>query len=324
MTLEQIRSLVSDDFTAVDQLIIEQARITDVPLIDEIGRHITQNRGKRLRPLMLLLAGKLTGGVFHKQITMAAVIEFIHIATLLHDDVVDESAMRRGQQTANHIWGNQASVLVGDFLYSRAFQMMVQVGSMRVMDIMSETTNVIASGEVLQLVANNQQEALTESAYFKIIERKTAQLFSAATEIGGLLNDIAKEQAKQLQLFGFYIGRAFQITDDLLDYIGDAKKIGKSVGDDLRNGKVTLPLLYLQANGNDVEQAMIKDCCDNPSDENVQHMIEILTSSKAIPYSQSVAEQDITKAKHALSQLPQNDINEALCALCDFVIVRDF
>ncbi|HIQ40413.1 MAG TPA: octaprenyl diphosphate synthase, partial [Sulfurivirga caldicuralii] len=246
MTLEEIRSLIRDDLAATDQLILDRLA-SDVVLINQIGHYIISSGGKRLRPLLVLLSARACGytGAHHR--TMAAVIEFIHTSTLLHDDVVDESDTRRGRDTANAVWGNAASVLVGDFLYSRSFEMMVEPGLMRIMEVMSEATNVIAAGEVMQLL-NIGNADIDEADYLEVIYRKTAKLFEAAARMGAVLTQQPELEAP-LAAYGRHLGAAFQLVDDALDYMGDPQTLGKNVGDDLAEGKPTLPLIYILKHG---------------------------------------------------------------------------
>ena len=258
MDIDQIRALSNDDMQAVNQLIRQQVD-SDVALINQLGFYIVNSGGKRLRPLLTVLSARAMGIDNNDHHTLAAIVEFIHTATLLHDDVVDESTMRRGRETANAIFGNQASVLVGDFLYTRSFQMMVSLKRMRVMEILSEATNQIAEGEVLQLM-NCNDPSTTEARYFDVIYGKTARLFEAATQLAAVLTDQNEHIEHAMQEYGKHLGTAFQLADDILDYMADSEEMGKNAGDDLAEGKPTLPLLYAMWHAkNDDDKALIQE-----------------------------------------------------------------
>ncbi|MFW5439052.1 MAG: polyprenyl synthetase family protein, partial [Methylophilaceae bacterium] len=297
MTLNQIQSHISEDMQAVDTVIRDSLR-SEVSLINTIGDHITSSAGKRLRPALVLFSSGLFGPIGEQQHQLAAIIEFIHTATLLHDDVVDESQLRRGKSTANHVFGNAASVLVGDFLYSRAFQMMVSLQNMRVMEITSEATNTIAEGEVLQLM-NLHNANITEDEYLKVIHFKTAKLFEAAARLGAVINkDASIEDEKALALYGKHLGTAFQLVDDVLDLNGDAEKIGKNLGDDLSEGKPTLPLLYAIQQGSDVQATVIREAIEHGGLEDMSAVLAAVSATNASEYVLNLARQE---SKYACS-----------------------
>jgi octaprenyl-diphosphate synthase len=322
MDIQTIRAPVEDDFQAVNALILKSLR-SDVALINEIGRHIVNSGGKRLRPVLLLLVSRALGYQGSDQLTLAAVIEFIHTATLLHDDVVDESAARRGLDTANEVWGNAASVLVGDFLYSRAFQMMVNTGSMRVMEILSDTTNVIAEGEVLQLLSCHDPET-SEARYFEVICRKTAKLFEAAAWLGAVLAKADDVAEKAVKGYGMQMGIAFQLVDDALDYSADADSLGKNIGDDLAEGKPTLPLIYAYRQGTPEQQTLIRQAIEQGGLEDLSAIRQAIESTGSIEYTMRAAQQAAEKAKNLLEVLPDSPSKVALQALADFSVARHY
>lgn len=257
MDIDAIRNLAADDMAAVNRLIQERLS-SEVVLIDQMGHYIVNSGGKRLRPLLVLLAARAAGYHGDHHIKLAAVVEFIHTATLLHDDVVDESTLRRGQDTANSIWGNEAAVLVGDFLYTRAFEMMVEVALLPIMQVMARTTNTIAEGEVMQLL-NCHDPDVSEARYRDVIYRKTASLFEAACCLGGTIAGLPQAQTDHLAAYGLHLGTAYQLVDDALDYAGKAEEIGKNIGDDLAEGKPTMPLIYAMAHGSAEERQVIRE-----------------------------------------------------------------
>ncbi len=320
MKFEDIQQLIQDDVTKTDEVLVEHLS-SDVALINQMSSYIVNAGGKRLRPLLLLLCARATDyqGTHHH--LMAAVIELIHTATLLHDDIVDESELRRGKDTANEVWGNAASVLVGDFLYSRAFEMMIKPESMRIMTILSKATNEIAQGEVLQLL-NCQNAALTEAEYYQVIERKTAVLFQAATQIGGILSEVDNAQEKALKDYGLYLGNAFQIIDDVLDYQSDAATMGKEVGDDLSEGKTTLPMIYALANTSGADKQLLEDAINNADNSKIQQVIAILQSVKAFEYTREQAQKSANLAKQSLSIIKDSEYKDALIALCNLSLQR--
>jgi octaprenyl-diphosphate synthase len=319
---DSIKRLTVDEAKAVDSLIINQLS-SDVLLINQMGHYIVNNGGKRLRPMLLLLAAKALGQINHNHLVLAAVIEFIHTATLLHDDVVDESDLRRGQQSANAVWGNAASVLVGDYLYSSAFEMMVRTNIMRVMEILSKTTTAIAEGEVLQLLNCNNPET-TEEKYLEVISRKTAILFSAATRLAAVVSNADAEVEKKLSQYGQHLGIAFQLIDDALDYKATKEELGKNLGDDLAEGKPTLPLIYAIKNSNQTDANVVINAIKNGNRDAFNDVYAIVKSSKAIEYTEQRANEEAQKAMSALAVLPDNEYKQALLALASFSVQRSY
>ncbi|HHR6052965.1 TPA: octaprenyl diphosphate synthase [Providencia alcalifaciens] len=321
MNLESIVELTAEDMSAVNKAILSQLN-SDVALINQLGYYIVSGGGKRIRPMIAILAGRSLGYSEHKHIQVAALIEFIHTATLLHDDVVDESDMRRGKQTANAVFGNAASVLVGDFIYTRSFQMMTDLDSMRVLKLMSEATNVIAEGEVLQLMNCNDPD-ITEESYMQVIYSKTARLFEAASHASAILANATPEQEKALQDYGRYIGTAFQLVDDLLDYDADNTQLGKNTGDDLDEGKPTLPLLHAMQHGNEEESALIRQAIEQG---NGRHLLETVLSTMkrcgSLEYTYQRAQEEAQKAIDALNALEDSVYKEALIGLAHVAIQR--
>jgi octaprenyl-diphosphate synthase len=322
LDIEDIRQLVRTETRAVDRLILERLR-SDVALINELGRYIINSGGKRLRPLLVLLAARACGYQGHNHIELAAVIEFIHTATLLHDDVVDASDLRRGNQTANAIWGNEAAVLVGDFLYSRSFEMMVSVGSMRVMEILSHTTNIIAEGEVLQLL-NCHDPDTTEDRYRDVIRYKTAKLFEASAQLGAVLGKQPAHIEESMARFGMHLGTAFQLIDDALDYGSSGTDIGKNIGDDLAEGKPTLPLLHAMRNGTPEQVAVIRAAIENGGLEQIDTVLQAIESTQAIAYTAQSAQKEADLAIEALAELPAGPYKEALYGLAEFSVNRSY
>jgi len=322
LDIQDIRALVRSESLAVDKLILERLS-SDVALIDELGRYIINSGGKRLRPLLVLLAARACGYRGHDHIELAAVIEFIHTATLLHDDVVDASDLRRGNQTANAIWGNEAAVLVGDFLYSRSFEMMVSVGSMRVMEILSTTTNTIAEGEVLQLL-NCHDPDTTEALYRDVIRYKTAKLFEASSQLGAVLGKQPETIEQAMGRYGMHLGTAFQLIDDALDYGSTSEDIGKNIGDDLAEGKPTLPLIYAMRVGTPAQVKAIREAIENSGLENIDKVQEAIESTHAIAYTAQSAQQEADLAIEALAELPAGPYKEALYGLVDFSVNRNY
>lgn len=321
MTLDQIRALVADDFDATNQIILDRLQ-SDVVLVNQVGHYIVAAGGKRLRPMLLLLAAKSLNyqGNFHSN--LAAVIELIHTATLLHDDVVDESDLRRGRQTANAMFGNQASVLVGDYLYSRSFQMMVEVGEMRVMEVLSQTTNEVAAGEVLQLMNVNDPD-VDEASYYQVIERKTAILFAAATQLAAILAGANNEIENGLREYGLQLGNAFQLIDDALDYAADTQELGKNVGDDLAEGKPTLPLIYAMQHASESDAQMIRQAIEQGGLDNMEAIMQVIEQTGAIEYTYQSAEKAVAKAIAALEPLPDNEYKEALIDIARLSLKRN-
>ncbi len=315
-----IQSLVADDMQSVDRYIRDSLR-SDVILINQVSEYIIHSGGKRMRPVLHLIAANACGYDGDDHIKLAATLEFIHTATLLHDDVVDESDQRRGQDTANAVWGNAASVLVGDFLYSRSFQMMVDVGSMSVMDILSETTNTIAEGEVMQLMNLGNPDA-DEHSYMEIIRCKTAKLFEASTRLGAVLAGLDKPTEMALGDYGRHLGLAFQLTDDLLDYTGDADELGKNLGDDLAEGKPTLPLIYTLKHGTAEQKKMIQSVIINGDRANLVEVVSAIRQSRALDYTRQRALEASTTAIESLELLPDSDSRRALVSLARFAVDR--
>ncbi len=315
-----IHAPVAEDFAAVDRTILDQLG-SRVPLVESIGHYIIESGGKRLRPLLVLLAARALGYAGKHHITLATLIEFMHTSTLLHDDVVDESSMRRGKQTANDHWGNAPSVLVGDFLYSRSFQMMVEVGSMRVMEILSAATCTIAEGEVLQLT-NIGNPNVDEAAYFETIQGKTAMLFEAASHSGAVLADASPEQEEALKLYGRYLGLAFQLIDDLLDYQGDADTMGKNVGDDLAEGKPTLPLIEAMNRGTDEQAQLIRKTIRKGGLDRLDDVLAIVSDTGALDYTRRRAEEMADKALAQLNVLPESRYRDTMADLARLAVNR--
>ncbi len=322
MDIDQIRALSNDDMQAVNQLIQQQVD-SDVALINQLGFYIVNSGGKRLRPLLTVLSARAMGIGNNDHHTLAAIVEFIHTATLLHDDVVDESTMRRGRETANAIFGNQASVLVGDFLYTRSFQMMVSLKRMRVMEILSEATNQIAEGEVLQLM-NCNDASTTEARYFDVIYGKTARLFEAATQLAAVLTDQDEHIEHAMQEYGKHLGTAFQLADDILDYMADSEEMGKNAGDDLAEGKPTLPLLYAMWHAkNDNDKALIQEAIEQSN--GLPHLIRIqgiMEETGALDYTRECATKEVQMAIDSLNAIEDSEYKEALIALAHISIER--
>lgn len=323
MLVKDIYSVVEKDFDQVNQLIIDQLR-SDVPMVEKIGHHIIESGGKRMRPLLVLLAAKALNpneNADAQHPLLAGIIEFLHTATLLHDDVVDTSDMRRGKATANAKFGNAPSVLVGDFLYSRAFQMMVNLGSMRVMDILSNATCVIAEGEVMQLM-NVKNPNLTEAKYMDVIQGKTAMLFEASSHSGAVLAQANPEQEAALKLYGHHLGMAFQLVDDVLDYVGNAEELGKNVGDDLAEGKTTLPLIFAMEHASEEQSNFIKQAIRKGSTENLAEIVTIVQKCGAIDYTNEKAREHVQQAQAAIKCLDHSPAKDALNALAELAISR--
>jgi len=326
MNIEDVFQLIKGDMDRVNKL-IQNSLYSEVALINQISQYIINSGGKRLRPVLVLLsANAFSYSSSHKgekDITLAAVIEFIHTATLLHDDVVDESELRRGKDTANELWGNAASVLVGDFLYSRAFEMMVGVGSMKVMEILSHSTNIIAEGEVLQLL-NCNDASTTEARYLEVIHFKTAKLFESASQLGAVVaeQDEATEQA--MAKFGMHLGTAFQLIDDVLDYSAASDDIGKNVGDDLAEGKPTLPLIYAMQHGTTEQAAMIKEAIEQGGLDQIEAITQAIHSTGALDYTKEVAKKEAELAIAQLENIPDSEYKQALITLANFSVERSY
>ncbi|ABI56187.1 polyprenyl synthetase family protein [Alkalilimnicola ehrlichii MLHE-1] len=322
MDIDAIRNLAADDMAAVNRLIQERLS-SEVVLIDQMGHYIVNSGGKRLRPLLVLLAARAAGYRGEHHIKLAAVVEFIHTATLLHDDVVDESTLRRGQDTANSIWGNEAAVLVGDFLYTRAFEMMVEVGLLPIMQVMARTTNTIAEGEVMQLL-NCHDPDVSEARYRDVIYRKTASLFEAACCLGGTIAGLPQAQTDHLAAYGLHLGTAYQLVDDALDYAGKAEEIGKNIGDDLAEGKPTMPLIYAMARGSAEERQVIREAISEGGISRIAAVQQAIENTGAIPYTQRLARDEAEEAVNRLAHLPDSEWKQALEALARFSVARTF
>ena len=322
MSVEEVYQLIEADKQAVDN-VIRQRLHSDVVLVNQLGHYIINSGGKRLRPIIVLLSARAFNYQGYHHIPLAAVVEFIHTATLLHDDVVDSSEMRRGQDTANAIWGNEASVLVGDFLYSRAFQMMVEVGSMPVMEVLANATNVIAEGEVMQLM-NCHEPNTTEETYLEVIRFKTAKLFEASSKLGAIISGRSAEEIDAMARYGMHLGTAFQLVDDMLDYSDSSEQIGKNIGDDLAEGKPTLPLIYVMRNGNSEQVRIVREAIENGGRENIDEVINAVRDTGAINYTAEAAKKEAEKAISFLEMLPDSKYKDALTVLAEFSVDRDY
>ena len=319
-TFDSVVALTRDDMQAVDRLISESLK-SDVALVSQVSEYIVMSGGKRLRPVIVLLASRALGYEGEQHIRAAAIVEFIHTATLLHDDVVDSSARRRGQDSANTVFGNQASVLVGDFLYSRAFQMMVDIGSMKVMQILADATNTIAAGEVMQLM-NVHDADVTEEAYRQVIYRKTARLFEAGAQIAAVFAKRTPADEPAMITYGQNLGTAFQLVDDALDYDASPKELGKNLGDDLAEGKTTLPLIYVMKNGSDAERKLIRAAIESAGIDQLDAVQAIVESTGALRYTLTCAQNAADVAIDAISGLPESAYKQALVAIAEFSVSR--
>lgn len=321
MPLESIRGCIESDMRAVDA-VIRQRLHSEVVLIRQVSEYIINSGGKRLRPALVLLSAGAFGyhGTHHHE--LAAVVEFIHTATLLHDDVVDESSLRRGKATANAMFGNAASVLVGDFLYSRAFQMMVGVNSLRVMEVLADATNTIAEGEVLQLL-NCHDPDIDEGRYLQVIHYKTAKLFEAASRLGAILGNTSRHDEDALAEYGMRLGTAFQLIDDVLDYSGDHQDTGKNVGDDLAEGKPTLPLIYAIKNGNAEQAGIVRHAIEQGGLDELGPVLQAIRDTGALEYTRAQAQREALAACSAISHLPDSKFKDSLLQLADFAVVRN-
>lgn len=320
MTVNRLRALVQDDFTAVNQLIIHKIQ-SQVGLIDDLSHHIIESGGKRLRPLLVLLASHACGYKGDQHIGLAAMIEFFHTATLLHDDVVDDSTLRRGRQTANSIWGSKASILVGDYLITQSLQLMVEAGNFEILKLIAQMSNEITCGEVKQL-ANRHNPALTFHEYFEVIRAKTALLFASAACIGGILSDSSTEIRNGVYAYGLHLGNAFQLIDDALDYCSDAKTLGKNIGDDLADGKTTLPLIHALRHGTTTQREQIHISLTKGSLDFLPEILQAIEDTQAIEYTKKIAAEEIDKAITALNPLPDSIYKTALNDLALFAIER--
>jgi len=320
--IQSIYCLIEDDMSAVDSMI--QSRLqSDVVLINQLGHYIINSGGKRLRPALAILCSRACGYEGNEHINLATIIEFIHTATLLHDDVVDNSDMRRGRETANNLWGNEASVLVGDFLYTRSFEMMVEMESMRLMKILSHTTNVIAEGEVLQLLNCNDADT-SEESYLEVIHHKTAKLFEAAGLLGAVISKASPEVEQAMSDYAMHLGSAFQLVDDLLDYSESSETIGKNIGDDLAEGKPTLPLIYAMKHGSEAQASVIRTAIEEGQRDKIDEIISIIKQTGAIDYTAQAAQNEVQRAISVLSVLDDSPYKDALIGLANFSVSRSF
>ncbi|MCC5792333.1 MAG: polyprenyl synthetase family protein [Legionellaceae bacterium] len=322
MSLERIRALVSEDFTAVNQLIINNIQ-SQIDLIDDLSSHIIKSGGKRLRPLLVLLSSHACNYKGDRHIDLAAMVELFHTATLLHDDVVDESTLRRGQETANEIWGSKASILVGDFLLTQSVQLMVNVGNFAVLQLMAKTSHLISCGEVKQLV-NRHNPSLSLEDYFEVIRSKTALLFATATGIGAIIAETDEATRQAMYDYGLHLGNAFQLIDDALDYCADPQTLGKNLGDDLADGKATLPLIHAYKTGTPLHRELIEESLQQGTVRNLNLIQEAISATDAIHYTREYARQEIDIALNALAILPDSLYKEALTQLAWFAVERDF
>jgi len=322
MSFESVKALVEDDLRQVDRVIRNQLA-SDVALVNQIAEYIIGGGGKRLRPLVVLVAARACGCEAPRHAEAAAIIEFIHTATLLHDDVVDSSTLRRGRDTANEIWGNEASVLVGDYIYSRSFEMMVALGEMRIMDVMASATNKIAEGEVLQLL-NAHDPDTTEDRYFEVIYRKTAKLFEAGTRIAAILSGASPALEGAMATYGRHLGTAFQLVDDLLDYQSNSDDLGKNAGDDLAEGKPTLPLIHALRNGTSEQQEIIRRSIEQGSVAELARIANAIESTGGLAYTAHLARREAALAIEALADLPDSAYKHALRELADFAAGRTY
>ena len=320
MTLDEVLALGHDDMAAVDRLISESLK-SDVALVSQVSEYIVMSGGKRLRPMIVLLAARAFGYEGEQHVRASAIIEFIHTATLLHDDVVDSSARRRGKDSANTVFGNQASVLVGDFLYSRAFQMMVDIDSMRIMQILADATNTIAAGEVMQLM-NVHDPDTTEEAYRQVIYRKTARLFEAGAQIAAVLADRSPAEEAAMIRFGQELGTAFQLVDDALDFNASADELGKDLGDDLAEGKATLPLIYAMQEAAPKDKELIRNAILEGGLKQFEKITAVIESTGALQYTAARAQEAADQAIAALSDVPDSEYKQALIAIAEFSVQR--
>ena len=319
-SLPYFQKNLQHDLTKVDQ-VINSALKSDVALISQVGQYIIGAGGKRLRPILTVLAGKALNYQEDSLYTLAAMVEFIHTATLLHDDVVDESDLRRGTETANNLFGNATAVLVGDFLYTRAFELMVNCNNMRILEVMAKATNIIAEGEVLQLL-NIGNTDITEAQYLHVIQYKTAKLFEAAAQVGALIASAPPLEEQALKDYGMHLGTAFQIIDDILDYSGNSEETGKNVGDDLAEGKPTLPLIYVMQQGNPKDAELIRHALENTNRDHFASVLKAVQNSGALEYAKSEAAIACKNAIKALEPLEKNEVIEAMIQLADTSVSR--
>ena len=320
MPLEKIISPIQTDLESVNN-VIRKSLSSDIPIINQISSHIISSGGKRMRPILHLLISGMSGEINEVNHKIAAIIEFIHTATLLHDDVVDQSEKRRNIKTANALFGNAASVLVGDFIYSRSFQMMVGIDNMKIMEILSDTTNAISEGEVLQLL-NSHNPDISEQQYFKVIQFKTAKLFEACGSLAGISNNNNSEEINLYSKLGLHFGVIFQLTDDILDYSGNATQIGKNIGDDLSEGKITLPLIYAMKDSSKQQRTLIKDAIKVGDISKLPDIINIITETKSISKVQIESEKQLESIKLILNKMPNNNFNKMILDLAEYSVYR--
>jgi octaprenyl-diphosphate synthase len=322
LSIEHIRKLIKVDMDAMDEVIRVKLH-SDVVLVRQVGEYIINSGGKRLRPALVILSAGTFGYTGKYHYNLAAIIEFIHTATLLHDDVVDASELRRSKATANALFGNAASVLVGDFLYSRAFQMMVEVNNMRIMQVLADATNTIAEGEVLQLL-NCRNPDVKEENYLQVIQYKTAKLFEAATRLGAILCSVTPAEEESMAAYGMHLGTAFQLTDDMLDYSGDYHDTGKNLGDDLAEGKPTLPLIYAMKTGSEEQATIIRNAIKQGGEGGLQAVLDVIQKTDALDYTRQKAEAESSMASAAISSLPNSNYKECLLQLATFAVARNY
>ncbi len=320
MPLENIISPIKIHLESVNN-VIKKSLSSDIPIINQISSHIISSGGKRMRPILHLLISGMSGEINEVNHKIAAIIEFIHTATLLHDDVVDQSAKRRNIKTANVLFGNAASILVGDFIYSRSFQMMVEIDNMKIMNILSNTTNAISEGEVLQLL-NSHNPDISEEQYFKVVQFKTAKLFEACGSLAGISNNNSAETIDSYSKLGLHFGVIFQLIDDILDYSGDASQIGKNIGDDLSEGKVTLPLIYAMKNSTENQCNLIKDAIKVGDISKLPDIIEIIEETQSISKVQIKSEEQLNNIKTILDKMPNNDFKRIVLNLAEYCVYR--
>jgi octaprenyl-diphosphate synthase len=322
MQLEEIRAPVENDLKCVDQTIVQRLS-SDVVLVNQISQYIIGGGGKRLRPLSVVLAARACGYQGDKHHSAAAIIEFIHTSTLLHDDVVDGSSLRRGRDTANHVFGNQASVLVGDYLYSRSFQMMVELDNMRIQAVMADATNTIAEGEVLQLMNAHDPET-TEQRYLDVIYRKTAKLFEAGAQVAAILSGSPPALEQAMVEYGRRLGTAFQLVDDVLDYKASAEELGKNLGDDLAEGKPTLPLIFALSQASAGDAATLRAAVENGALDDLDRVTRLIEASGGIEYTARMAQLEKDRAIEALATVPASRYRDALAGLAEFAVARTY
>jgi octaprenyl-diphosphate synthase len=320
MQLEEIRARVAADLQRVDQTIVQRLA-SDIVLVNQVSQYIIGAGGKRLRPLSVVLAARACGHQGQKHIPAAAIIEFIHTATLLHDDVVDGSDLRRGRNTANHVFGNEASVLVGDYLYSRSFQMMVELGDLRIQEVMANATNTIAEGEVLQLM-NAHDPDTTEQRYLEVIYRKTAKLFEAGAQMAAIVSGSSREIELAMIEYGRHLGTAFQLVDDALDYKATTEELGKNLGDDLAEGKPTLPVIHALAHSSAADAALLRAAIENGGIDDLDRITRLIETSGGLEYTARMAQREKDLAVAAIGRLPASNYRDALVALADFAVAR--